>query len=86
MRIRCPRLPRLAVGSVLLVVVPAKNQPIATGDKTTPDLVPPRTINATVIDLKPGTKQGLMLVNVEVTTADALPSPHWRQMNASSLP
>lgn len=63
---------RLAVGSiVLLVVVPAKNQPIATGDKTTPDLVPPRTINATVIDLKPGTKQGLMLVNVEVTTADA---------------
>jgi hypothetical protein len=65
---------RVDVGvSVLLVVVPPKNQVILPDKEgTTPsDLVPPRTFNATVIDLKPGTKQGFMLVNVEVATADA---------------
>jgi len=63
---------RVTVGApVLLVVVPPKNVPIATGDKETTDLVPPRTIAGTVIDLKPGTKQGTTLVNIEVTTADA---------------
>jgi hypothetical protein len=65
---------RLNVGvNVLLVVVPPKNQ-VVLPDKegtTAADLVPPRTFNATVIDLKPGTKQGHMLMNVEVTTADA---------------
>ncbi|GIH07020.1 hypothetical protein Rhe02_50870 [Rhizocola hellebori] len=65
---------RLDVGvNVLLVVVPPKNQVILPDKEgaTAADLVPPRTFNATVIDLKPGTKQGLMLINVEVTTADA---------------
>jgi hypothetical protein len=63
---------RLAVGApVLLVVVPPKNQVSISGDKETPDLVPPRTIAGTVIDLKPGTKQGTTLVNIEVTTVDA---------------
>jgi hypothetical protein len=64
---------RLGVGvNVLLVVVPPKNQVLVPDkDGTSPDLVPPRTFNATVIDLKPATKQGVMLINVEVATADA---------------
>jgi hypothetical protein len=65
---------RVDVGvTVLLVVVPPKNQVILPDKEgaTPADLVPPRTFNATVIDLKPGTKQGVMLINVEVTTADA---------------
>lgn len=63
---------RLRVGSaVLLVVVPARNQAVIGENKAAPDLVPPRTFSATIIDLKPGTKEGLTLVNVEVTTADA---------------
>jgi hypothetical protein len=65
---------RLDVGvNVLLVVVPPKNQ-VVLPDKegaVPSDLVPPRTFNGTVIDIKPGTKQGLMLINIEVTTADA---------------
>jgi hypothetical protein len=63
---------RLTVGSpVLMVVVPPKNQAVIGEDKTTPDLVPPRTIEGTVIDIKQGTKQGTTLINIEVTTADA---------------
>lgn len=63
---------RVAVGApVLLVVVPPKNQVNVSGDSQTVDLVPPRTIAGTVIDLKAGSKQGTTLVNIEVTTADA---------------
>ena len=66
---------RLAEGvAVLLVVVPKSNQltlPDSPNDPTAPDLVPPRTFNAVIIDLKPGTKQGVTLINVEVATTDA---------------
>lgn len=60
---------RLTVGaSVLLVVTPKRN---AVGQDGTPDLVPPRTIVGTVVDVKEGTKEGDTIVNVEVSTADA---------------
>ncbi len=64
---------RLKVGvNVLLVVVPKSNQILQPDkDGNSPDLVPPRTFNATVIDLKAGTKQGVTLINLEVATADA---------------
>ncbi|HZM81755.1 MAG TPA: SAF domain-containing protein [Candidatus Limnocylindrales bacterium] len=60
---------RLAVGaSVLLVVTPKKSG----ADSGTPqDLVPPRTIVGTVVDVEPGSKQGDTIVNVEVSNADA---------------
>lgn len=60
---------RLVVGaSVLLVVTPKR---IAIGSDGTPDLVPPRTIVGTVVDVKEGSKDGDTIVNVEVSTADA---------------
>lgn len=60
---------RLAVGaSVLLVVTPKKG--LAT-DQNTPELVPPRTIVGTVVDIKPSAKQGDTIINVEVSNADA---------------
>jgi hypothetical protein len=65
------RLPvsRVRVGvSVVLVVIPDK---LSVTDKTTPELVPPRTISARVVDVRPGKSEGETLVNVEVATADA---------------
>ena len=60
---------RLAVGaSVLLVVTPKKTG--VTGDQPA-DLVPPRTIVGTVVDVKASSKQGDTIVNVEVSNADA---------------
>ncbi|WP_162907308.1 SAF domain-containing protein [Allorhizocola rhizosphaerae] len=67
------RLPvaRVKVGaSVLLVVTPKKNSVGGSGENAG-DLVPPRTIAGTVVDVKPGTRQGDTIVNVEVSTADA---------------
>jgi hypothetical protein len=61
---------RLAVGaSVLLVVTPKKG--VVTDQNAPQDLVPPRTIVGTVVDIKPSSKQGDTIVNVEVSTADA---------------
>lgn len=61
---------RVKVGApVLLVVTPKKN--VSAGGENAPDLVPPRTIVGTVVDVKPGTRQGDTIVNVEVSTADA---------------
>jgi hypothetical protein len=62
---------RLAVGAaVLLVVIPDKN--VAVGaDPNAPDLVPPRTITATVVDITASSTKGQTLLNVEVATADA---------------
>jgi hypothetical protein len=62
---------RLAVGaSVLLVVTPKKGLG-GTDQNAPPDLVPPRTIIGTVVDVKPSAKQGDTIVNVEVSNADA---------------
>jgi hypothetical protein len=62
---------RLSVGAnVLLVVIPLKAS-VANPDRGADDLVPPRTIVATVVDVTPSTKQGETLVNVQVATADA---------------
>jgi len=61
---------RLAVGaSVLLVVTPKKLG--GSTDETPQDLVPPRTIVGTVVDVRPSSKQGDTIVNVEVSNADA---------------
>jgi len=62
---------RLTVGSSVLLVVTPKNAGVSTGTGTPADLVPPRTIVATVVDIKPSTKQGDTIVNVEVSNADA---------------
>jgi SAF domain len=62
---------RLTIGApVLLVVTPKKNAAPTEGGAA-PDLVPPRTIVGTVIDVKSSTKQGDTIVNVEVSNADA---------------
>jgi hypothetical protein len=61
---------RLDVGdSVVLVVIPDKAAPAT--DTPAVDLTPPRTFAGTVVDLNPGNAEGDLLVNVEVTTADA---------------
>lgn len=61
---------RLAVGaSVLLVITPKKG--IAADQNAAPDLVPPRTIVGTVVDVKASAKQGDTIINVEVSNADA---------------
>jgi SAF domain len=61
---------RLSVGaSVLLVVTPKKNLTVDPGAPS--DLVPPRTIVGTVVDVNPSTRQGDTIVNVEVSNADA---------------
>lgn len=63
---------RLAVGaSVLLVVTPKKNAGTPSDAGGAPDLVPPRTIVGTVVDVKASSKQGDTIVNVEVSNADA---------------
>ncbi|GAA2353888.1 hypothetical protein Cme02nite_46490 [Catellatospora methionotrophica] len=63
---RMPSASRLAVGAeVLLVVVPERS----TGDG--PDLVPPRTITATIVQLAAGSRSGQWVINVEVATVDA---------------
>ncbi|HEX6684908.1 MAG TPA: SAF domain-containing protein [Candidatus Limnocylindrales bacterium] len=62
---------RMAIGSpVLLVVMPKRNATQADGGAP-PDLVPPRTIVATVVDVRPSIRQGDTIVNVEVSNADA---------------
>jgi hypothetical protein len=61
---------RLTVGSpVLLVVTPKKG--VAADPNAPPDLVPPRTIVGTVVDIQPSAKQGDSIINVEVSNADA---------------
>jgi hypothetical protein len=61
---------RLVVGaSVLLVVTPKSG--VAVDPKGPPDLVPPRTIVGTVVDVKQSSKQGDTIINVEVSNADA---------------
>ncbi|WP_157545614.1 SAF domain-containing protein [Hamadaea tsunoensis] len=60
---------RLAIGAaVVLVVIPDNS---VSSDQTSPDLTPPRTIAATVVDVRPGSKDGTTLLNVEVAAADA---------------
>lgn len=61
---------RLSVGaSALLVVIPQRNASIS-GEAPT-DLVPPRTIEARIVDLTPSVTQGETLINIEVATVDA---------------
>lgn len=61
---------RLATGSrVLLVVMPKGNT--SQGNAAPPDLAPPRTIVATVVDVAEASRQGDTTVNVEVSDADA---------------
>jgi SAF domain-containing protein len=63
---------RLTVGAaVLLVVIPDRNATSVGGEQTPSDLIPPRTIVATVVDIKQSTQQGETLINVQVATADA---------------
>jgi hypothetical protein len=61
-----------AGASVLLVVLPKKTPGSEDPDA---DIVPPRTISATIIDIRPPTAgsgtRGVTLLNVEVVTADA---------------
>lgn len=65
---RMPSASRLSVGAqVLLVVVPERSG----GGQDAPDLVPPRTITATVVQLAPGSRSGQTVINVEVATVDA---------------
>jgi SAF domain len=60
---------RVRIGaSAVLVVIPDK---LSIGADKTPELVPPRTIAARIVDVKPGHSEGETLVNVEVATADA---------------
>ncbi|MEV4416249.1 SAF domain-containing protein [Catellatospora sp. NPDC049609] len=67
---RMPSASRLTVGAkVLLVVVPKKG--VEDKEVQGPDLVPPRTITATIIDISPGTRSGQTVIDVEVATADA---------------
>lgn len=62
---------RLQVGAgVLLVVTPDGGGGVTT-EPNAPDLVPPRTIVGTVVDVEEGTRNGTTIVNVEVSTADA---------------
>ncbi|WP_155372413.1 SAF domain-containing protein [Catellatospora vulcania] len=64
---RMPSASRLSVGSqVLLVVVPERG-----GKDEGPDLVPPRTVTATIVQLAAGTRSGQWVINVEVATVDA---------------
>jgi hypothetical protein len=62
---------RIHAGSGVLLVVLPKNSPGAPGGT---DLVPPRTIAATVVDIRPPAGdafRGSTLINLEVTTVDA---------------
>lgn len=63
---------RLVAGAdVLLVILPDKSI-VVSGDKPAgPDIVPPRTIAATVVDVVPSATAGKTVINVEVSTADA---------------
>ncbi len=68
------RLPvtRVKTGANVLLVVTPKRNALTSGDGgAAADLVPPRTIVGTVVDVKPGIRQGDTVVNVEVSTADA---------------
>jgi hypothetical protein len=61
---------RLRIGDpVILVITPKKN--LSGPEAQQAELVPPRTIVGTVVDVKPSVKQGDTIVNVEVATADA---------------
>ena len=62
---------RLGIGAQVLLVVTPKKSAGTPGDGAPPDLVPPRTIVGTVVDVKSSTKQGDTIVNVEVSNADA---------------
>ncbi|GAB4048436.1 SAF domain-containing protein [Catellatospora paridis] len=63
---KMPSASRLAVGAqVLLVVVPVRS------NTDGPDLVPPRTITATIVQLAAGSRSGQWVINVEVATVDA---------------
>jgi hypothetical protein len=62
---------RLAVGASVLLVVTPKKGAVATDQNAPPDLVPPRTIVGTVVDIKTSSKQGDTIINVEVSNADA---------------
>lgn len=61
---------RLSVGASVLLVVTPRRGAQSSGEGGA-DLVPPRTIVGTVVDVLPGTRQGDTVVNVEVSTADA---------------
>jgi hypothetical protein len=62
---------RLAVGASVLLVVTPKKLGGGTDPGSPQDLVPPRTIVGTVVDIKSSSKQGDTIVNVEVSNADA---------------
>lgn len=63
---KMPSASRLSVGAqVLLVVVPVRS------NTDGPDLVPPRTITATIVQLAAGSRSGQWVINVEVATVDA---------------
>lgn len=62
---------RLTVGAQILLVVVPDRAAAASEPGSNPDLVPPRTIVATVVDVAPSTTQGETLLNVQVATADA---------------
>ncbi|BCJ73205.1 SAF domain-containing protein [Catellatospora bangladeshensis] len=70
---RMPSASRLTVGAkVLLVVVPKKGADDKAEEGVQgPDLVPPRTITATIISISPGTRSGQTVIDVEVATVDA---------------
>lgn len=63
---------RLRAGVAVLLVVLALNNGTGTGTADPGgDLVPPRTIKATIVDIYAGTNGGTALVNVEVDAVDA---------------
>ena len=62
---------RLSVGASVLLVVTPKRGAGSSEEPGAPDLVPPRTIVGTVVDVKEGVKQGTTIINVQVSTADA---------------
>ncbi|MFC7243838.1 SAF domain-containing protein [Catellatospora aurea] len=65
---KMPSASRLSVGAqVLLVVVPERGG----GSNDGPDLVPPRTVTATIVQLAAGARSGQWVINVEVATVDA---------------
>ncbi|MDI1462094.1 SAF domain-containing protein [Catellatospora sp. KI3] len=66
---RMPTLSRIPVGASVLLVLKPEVRPAVDGGA--PELVPPRTIAARIIDRVAGTKVGQTLLNVEVATADA---------------
>ncbi|MBV1851735.1 SAF domain-containing protein [Catellatospora tritici] len=66
---RMPTLSRIPVGASVLIVLKPADRPA--GEAGTPELVPPRTITAKIIDRIAGTKVGQTILNVEVATADA---------------